>query len=199
MKVGIIGTGSLGTALSRLIKSAGHDTQVGSRAPETGQVTYETAISESDVVILAVPFSALDDLLPDLSEALAGKIVIDATNPLEDDWSPRLLGQENSAGERVQALLPNSTVVKAFNTVFADIMNEAGLHRGDMRATAFIASDNAEAGNLVCGLASDIGFAPRFTGPLTTGRYLEAMAHLNIAIGIGQQGGTGAAFLYSEG
>lgn len=72
------------------------------------------------------------------------------------------------------------------------------LARPENRITAFLAGDDAPAKEVVAKLASDIGFAPLDTGPLLNARYLEAMAHLNIAIAVGQKGGTDAAFIYDQ-
>lgn len=196
MQIGIIGTGSVGTALQTLLTGAGHQVILGSRNPSGGQSTYEKACNGSEVIILAIPFFAAEDVLPTLAEQIADRIVIDATNPLNDDWSPRLLGQENSAAEEIARLLPDAKLVKAFNTIFADIMSESGFDRHGQKATLFIAGDDEVAVATVAGLASDMGLLPVRTGALTTARYLEAMAHLNIAIAVGQSGGTNAAFVY---
>jgi 8-hydroxy-5-deazaflavin:NADPH oxidoreductase len=161
-------------------------------------VSMDKAAAHGDIAVLAIPYSACAGLLPRHEAALAGKIVIDATNPLNENWSPLLLGQENSAGEEIARLLPKSKVVKAFNTVFADIMKPGKLARGTLAATAFICGDDEAANAEVAGLASSLGFAPVIAGPLKNARYLEGMAHLNIAIAVGQGGGTDAAFLYDQ-
>jgi 8-hydroxy-5-deazaflavin:NADPH oxidoreductase len=205
MKIGIVGAGNVATKLAVLLAHAGHDVALGAR--EVSKVKTNTsyrvshinkAISNVDIVILAIPYSACADVLPLLTSELIGKIVVDATNPLKPDWSPLFLGEQNSAGEEIARLLPKSLVVKAFNTVFADIMQVDRVKRNSMSATAFICGDSAEAVNKVADLARDIGFAPMVTGPLQNSRYLEAMAHLNIAIAVGQGGGTNAAFLYDQ-
>ncbi|NJO40456.1 MAG: hypothetical protein HC865_07275 [Cyanobacteria bacterium RU_5_0] len=136
------------------------------------------------------------DVLPELAEATKEKVVIDSTNPLNADWSPKLLGQENSASEEISRLLPEAYVVKAFNTIFADVMNEPV--KDGQAITAFIAGDNDEAKQKVIALARTIGYAPIDTGPLYTARYLESMAHLNIQLAVGQDGGTNAAFIYLQ-
>jgi hypothetical protein len=105
-----------------------------------------------------------------------------------------LLGQENSASEEIDRLLPRAYIVKAFNTIFADAMSQP--MRGGQAIAAFIAGDNEEAKQKVITLASEIGYAPVDTGPLYTARYLESMAHLNIEIAVGRGGGTNAAFIY---
>jgi 8-hydroxy-5-deazaflavin:NADPH oxidoreductase len=205
MKIGIIGAGNVGSKLATLMEHAGHEVMLGARdvskakSKTQNQVTsIDKAISNVDIALLAIPYSACADVLPLLASELIGKIVVDATNPLKPDWSPLLLGEKNSAGEEIARLLPKSHVVKAFNTVFADIMQVDRVKRNSMSATAFICGDSAEAVNKIADLARDIGFAPIATGPLQNSRYLEAMAHLNIAIAVGQGGGTNAAFLYDQ-
>jgi 8-hydroxy-5-deazaflavin:NADPH oxidoreductase len=200
VKLTIIGNGAVGGALVRLFSSAGHQVVVGSRSPSDviGTTSIPDAVSRGDVVILAVPFAAINDLLPALAESLTGKIVVDLTNPLNPDWSPLLLGQEHSAGEEISRLLPQSRVVKAFNTVFADVMSKERLARGAYQATTFIAGDNKAAVDTVADLARSAGFAPVTVGALSAARYLESMAHLNISIALGQNGGTNAAFIYHQ-
>lgn len=158
---------------------------------------FADAVSNADVVIVALPFAATAEVLPTLASALAGKMVVDATNPVQADWSPLPLGAENSAGEETARCLTKSKIVKAFNTVFADVMTPPRLDRRGRKITVFVAGDYADANNLIARLSGSIGFAPLVTGPLKNARYLEAMAHLNIAIAMGG-GGTNAAILYDQ-
>jgi 8-hydroxy-5-deazaflavin:NADPH oxidoreductase len=200
MKLAILGNGAVGSALARLFNSAGHQVVIGSRSPSNamGTTSVIDAVGHGDVVILAVPFTAMNDLLPGLADSLTGKIVVDPTNPLKPDWSPLLLGQEHSAGEEVSRLLPGSRVVKAFNTVFADVMSKERLTRDAHKATTFVAGDDPAAVDTVADLARSAGFAPVKVGALLAARYLEGMAHLNISIAVGQNGGTNAAFVYHQ-
>jgi 8-hydroxy-5-deazaflavin:NADPH oxidoreductase len=205
MNIGIIGGGNLGAALARLAASAGHDVVVGRRQPdselhELKTDTIDAACERGDIVVLALPCLACATVLPRLSSLLAGKIVIDATNPLNPDWSPVAFGGDNSAAEEIARMLPGARIVKAFNTVFADVMVEERLVRGDhRRATAFIAGDDTDAVARVFELAHSLGFEPLSVGGLVSARYLEAMAHLNIAIAVGCGGGTDACFIYDQG
>ena len=204
MDIGILGGGNVGSALARLAISAGHDVRIGQR--EAGSLangldatTMPIAAAHGDIVVIALPFAVCADALPPLKTALAGSIVVDATNPLNADWSPLLLGQENSAAEEIARLLPESRVVKAFNTVFAHAMTSARLQRASgARITAFVAGDDDRAASQVEGFAQSLGFAPQRVGGLANARYLEAMAHLNIAIAVGGGGGTDACFLYDQ-
>jgi len=202
MRVAILGAGSVGTKLGALARAAGHDVVFGVRSG-SGPVDYqaarpEQAVANADLVVLAVPFTACPELLPPLAKGLDGKIVVDATNPLNSDWSPLLLGETTSGAQVISALLPRALVVKAFNTVFADIMTTERLDRAGRRVTAFIASDDEAARLAVARFAESLGFAPQFVGGLALSRFLEGMAHLNIAIALGQSGGTNSAFLYDQ-
>jgi 8-hydroxy-5-deazaflavin:NADPH oxidoreductase len=201
MKIAILGFGNVGKQFARLFSRVGHEIVIGLRSTSDQQlpypsVTFKEASARADVVAITIPFTACADVLPELSEATKGKIVIDSTNPLNADWSPKLLGQENSAAEEISRLLPEAYVVKAFNTIFADVMDKPV--RSGQAITAFIAGDNDEAKQKVIALASEIGYAPIDTGSLYTARYLENMAHLNIQIAVGQGGGTKAAFIYLQ-
>jgi len=203
MQIGILGGGNVGSALARLALAAGHDVRIGQRDPRRDDGLPVTdpaaACAHGDVVILAIPFVACGGALGSLALALAGKIVVDATNPLREDWSPLPLTDADSAAHHIAALLPGARMVKAFNTVFADVMTADGLQRrGGQRLTAFIASDDSEAAATVAALATSLGFAPLPVGGLAQARHLEAMAHLNIAIAVGCGLGTNAGFVYDR-
>lgn len=88
--------------------------------------------------------------------------------------------------------------MKAFNTVFADVMRPDRLVRASGRVTCFIASDDDAARDAVGALARSAGFAAEPVGPLRSARFLEAVAHLNIQIAVGMKGGTNAAFVYDR-
>lgn len=203
MNISILGYGNVGTRLARLFDAAGHGVTIGLRGEQTAatpypQTDFQTAVAQADAVVLALPYTAALQILPELSSSLKGKIIIDSTNPLNPDWSPLLLGQHTSAGEELQRLLPESFVVKAFNTIFADMMTAQAQVCHGQRITAFVAGNHALAVQTVAQLAQDIGFAPLLVGPLSVARFLESMAHLNIQIAVGQGGGTNAAFIYHQ-
>ncbi len=201
MKLAIIGTGNVAKKLGALASNAGYEIVYGTHNKEAVDTSLKHVLNEDacrfgDIVIFAIPFTAYVSVLPTLKTLLADKIVVDASNPLNEDWSPLQLGESNSAGETVSKMLPESNVVKAFNTVFADIMTPEGLSRSGKKVTAFIASDKEEAATSVAGMANDMGFMSVITGPMQNARYLEAVAHLNIQLAVGQGGGTDAAFIY---
>lgn len=204
MDIGILGAGNVGGALAKLAISAGHRVCIGQRvagplANGLEAVTMTAAAAHGDIVVIALPFVACAEALPPLQELLAGKIVVDATNPLNTDWSPLLLGQENSAAEEIARLLPASRIVKCFNTVFADAMTPERLKRpSGARITAFVSGDDDSAAEAVAAMAQSFGFAALRVGGLAHARELEAIAHLNIAIAVGRGGGTDACFLYDQ-
>lgn len=205
MKIAFLGGGNFGGNLAGLLAAAGHDVVVGLRDVTHARLgasyrvaSLEDAAAHGDVVVIAILYQACADTLPPLAPLLAGKIVVDATNALQDDWSPLPLGAEASAAETLRHLLPGARLVKAFNTVFADIMTPDRLVRGGQPVTAFIAGDDAQANAVVADMAASAGFSPITTGPLSNARYLEAMAHLNIQIAVRQGGGTNAGFVYHQ-
>lgn len=201
MKIAILGFGNVGKQFAHLFSKAGHEIIIGLRSVSTVELpypfaTFKEAAEVADVIAIAIPFAACVDVLPELAGVTREKVVIDSTNPLNADWSPQLLGQENSASEEISRMLPEAYVVKAFNTIFADVMDKS--MKNGQAITAFIAGDNDEAKQKVIALACDIGYKPLDTGLLYTARYLESMAHLNIQIAVGQGGGTNAAFIYLQ-
>lgn len=206
-KVSIIGSGNVGGNLARLMKDNNVDVTVGVRSLEeqTAQTlqaegiavtTIEKAIQESNIVLVAIHYLAVEEALTPYKEALAGKILIDATNPLNEDWSPYNVEGGISGAEAIQNAFPNTTVVKAFQTVFADIMTAERLSVDGKKATTFINSDNQEAAAAIKELADTIGMDGVITGSLHLSRYTEAMAHLNIALAVGQENGTNSGFMY---
>ncbi|MCK0068148.1 NADPH-dependent F420 reductase [Kordiimonas laminariae] len=193
MKIGIIGAGNVGSRLAALISAAGHEVVVGNR---NGDTPIEAAVKHGDIIIVAIHYAATVDVLPKYAGQLEGKILVDATNPLNEDWSPMLLGETSSAAEETAKLVRGVKVVKAFNTIFADVMTAEHQNRNGNLTTAFVASDDQGAMEQVANLAASMGFAPVTINKLSAARYLEAVAHLNIELAVGQSGGTNAAFIY---
>ena len=175
-RIGIIGDGNVGSALARGLMRAGHEVRTVGKDP--GAIR-ETA-GWGEVVILAVPFGALADVVESAGEVMQGKTVIDVTNALDSDMN-LAIGFTTSGAEELQKKLPRSSVVKAFHTVFAQHMDTGKL--GDQRLTAFVASDDAGAKATVLGLAGDIGFDAVDAGPLRNARLLEPFAYFNIQLG----------------
>ena len=175
-KIGIIGDGNVGSALARGLKRAGHEV----RAVGNDSAAIRNVAGSSELVILAVPFGAVDDVAKDTGEVLAGKTVVDVTNALDANMN-LAVGFTTSGAEELQKKLPKSRVVKAFNTVFAQHMDSGKV--GDQQLTAFVASDDEASRKQVIELARGIGFDPVDVGPLKNARLIEPLAYLNIQLG----------------
>jgi predicted dinucleotide-binding enzyme len=200
MRVGVLGTGQVGQALARGFASREHNVMIGSRDAAKGQAVAEElgggisggsfadAASWCELGVLATPWSGTQNAVgmagPD---NLAGKVVIDVTNPLafREGGPPELaLGHTDSAGEQVQRWLPGARVVKAFNIVGNPYMVDPELPGGppDM----FIAGDDAEAKATVSAIIESFGWPPALDiGGLQGARYLEPMAMVWILYGFG--------------
>lgn len=175
-KIGIIGDGNVGSALARGLKRAGHEV----RAVGKDKTAIRETASWAEVVLLAVPFSAIDEVVTTAGPALAGKTVVDVTNALDANMN-LAVGFTTSGAEDLQRKLPKAHVVKAFNTVFAQHMDTGRL--GDQHLTAFVASDYAGAKETVIELARGIGFDAVDAGPLKNARLLEPLGFFNIQLG----------------
>lgn len=187
MKVAIIGAGNVGKALAGSITRAGHDVTIASKHPENASAAAgelgatpagspAEAVTDADVVILAVPFvGAADDVSDEIRDRVSGKTIIDVTNPLKPDFSG--LATSTSAAEEFQQRLPAANVVKAFNTIFAT--NQA---QPSQDIDGYVAADDAKAKQQVISLVESMGFTPLDVGPLSAARFLEGMAFLNIGL-----------------
>lgn len=197
MNISFVGAGNVASSLGNLFTNAGHTVKYGTQNPNDQQLSVSEAISFGEVVCFAIPFSAMNEVLTANKENLKGKIVVDVTNAINiADWSPLFLG-EDSGGEQTARLLPESKVVKAFNTVFADVMKVDKQLFDGQKLTAFIASEDKDAATTIKKLADDAGFDGLVVGGIKNARHLEAIAHLNIAIALGG-GGTDAGFTYFQ-
>lgn len=189
MKVTVIGAGNVGSAVARGLTPA-HDvtiTDAGSGrartiAAEIGAAVTDdlaAAVGAAEVVVLAVPYQVVGSLTDRLGDAVAGTVVIDATNPLRPDFSA-LAVTDRSGAEEIQARLSRARVVKALNTVLAS--NLATGTVDDTQLDGFHAGDDPDAKATVAQILSDIGFRPVDVGLLSAALALEHMAFLNISL-----------------
>jgi NADPH-dependent F420 reductase len=191
VKVAIIGAGNVGKALATSITRAGHAVTLSASTPESARSAAEqtgasaaesnvAAVADADIVILAVPYaSAGEAVAAEIAHAVAGRAVVDATNPMKPDYSG-LATNGISAAEEFQKRMPEAKVVKAFNTLFAT-------HQADPSASGrpidgYVAGDDEEAKQRVLELVESIGLVPLDVGPLAAARQLEGMAYLNIGL-----------------
>ncbi len=191
MKIAIIGTGNVGRALAGSFKKAGDDvTLVARDADKTGKVASEVGVSTArsaaeaaaaaDVVVLAIPYGAVEEVANSIAAAVVGKVVIDATNPLKADYSGLATEGGPSGAERLAGLLPGAAVAKAFNTVLAGLHANPNVH--GMTLDALFATDDESARRIVRDLITSIGYRAVDAGPLASARELESLAWLNIKL-----------------
>jgi 8-hydroxy-5-deazaflavin:NADPH oxidoreductase len=199
MKIGILGAGNVGGTLGTRWAQGGHDVVFGSRHPESDEMrhlmgkagpkartaTIREAAGASGVLLLSTPWPATRDVLSAAGD-LGGKIVIDAINPLRADLSGLDLGTTTSASETVAQWAPGARVVKAFNTVGANIMADPDFHGA--KPVMFYCGDDGEAKRTVAQLADELGFDAQDAGPLRQARVLEPFAMLWISLAFGGYG-----------
>jgi len=200
MKIALIGAGNMGSALARLITSAGHSLTITSRTPDKGRALARTTgatykegdvARDADLVIVATGYADAVSALRSAGD-LDGKIVVDITNPLNADYTGLTVGFDNSGAEELQKALPGSRVVKAFNTVFAQVL-AAGPQLGGETVPVFVAGDDPEAREVVKEFVRSLGFVAVEAGGVKNSRYLEPLAGLNIYLGYGAGRGTAIA------
>lgn len=190
MRIAIIGAGNVGGAIARAASAAGLDVVVSALDPEHAQTLADsvggqvapssaTAVQAADIVVLAVPFGAVEAVTDEIAALVVGKIVIDVTNPLRPDLSG-LDVTGRSAAEAIQERLPGASVVKAFNTVLA--ANQAEPVLDGVPLDGYVASDDPAAKKVVADILADMGYRPVDVGALSTARALEHMAQLNISL-----------------
>ena len=176
MKIGIIGDGNVGSALQRGLSKAGHD----ARAVGNDPAQVKETARQAEVLIVAVPFAAIDAVARTVGGDVKGKVVIDVTNALNPDMT-LAVGLTTSGAEELQKKLPGARVVKAFNTVYAQHM-DSGKVKGE-QLTVLAAGDDADAKKTVIELARGIGFDAVDAGLLQSARLLEPLALQNILLG----------------
>lgn len=203
MKTLVIGAGNMGSAFVKQLHAAGHAVRVTARQadkaaalaaqyPGVSAVAPAGAADGVDVVIVATAYPDAVAALRGVG-GLDGKVVIDITNPLTADYMGLTLGFNTSAAEEIARAVPQAHVVKAFNTLFAQVL-AAGADFGQGRqASVFVAADDASAKRTVTTLAQSLGFATVDAGGLKNARYLEPLAGLNIYLGYGAGLGTAIA------
>lgn len=208
--VSIIGSGGMAAAIGGLAAKAGHTVEVISRAPSKAQAlaeqigvrattgTFGTAPA-GHIVVLAVPYSAVLDVVRRYGEELAGKLLVDITNPVKSDFSGFLTPEESFGAQEIARVAPaDAVVVKAFNT-----QNSAVLAAGPVEGRSldiFLAGDDAQAKARVSAFIESLGLRPMDAGPLTMAWTLEhacmlvlglathSIKHTNFSIGVSLPG-----------
>ena len=150
------------------------------------------AADGQDLIVLATGYADAVGALSSVGN-LTGKVVIDITNPLTADYMGLTVGHSTSAAEQIAAAVPGAHIVKAFNTLFAQVLSQ-GAKLGDQALTVFYAGDNEAAKASVKSLAESLGFATADAGALKNARYLEPLAMTWIHLALKQDHGRQFAF-----
>lgn len=188
MRIAIIGTGNVGTALGKGWSKAGHRIIYGSRHPAQVDCAVGTAdtiagaAQQGEVVVLAVPFASVDDALAAAGN-LERKVLVDATNPM---------GAVSSGAGVVAAAAPGAHVVKAFNTMGWETMADPVVD--GRAAVGLVAGDDPDAKKTVLGLAGELGFDAVDAGGLEAAPLLEGLARLWVHLAFRAGLGRGVAF-----
>lgn len=170
----IIGTGNMGQAIASVAGKGGHTVQL------LGENDGDTAVA-GDIVVLAVPYPAVADVIAQRGESLAGKVVVDITNPLDfETFDSLVVPADSSAAAEIAAALPHSRVLKAFNTTFAGTLATGTV--GTLATTVLIAGDDAEAKASLAGVVTSGGLEAVDAGALKRARELEALGFLQLTL-----------------
>ena len=205
MKIGILGTGNIARGLGKALTRKGYHVMFGSRTKSkadelAGEMdhfaqggTLANAIHYGEMIVLAVPYKAIESVLR-TSDNYRDKVIVDCTNPvIFGDMAELAFGHTTSAAEQIQQMLPDASVVKAFNTAYANQM-ENGPYFGPNDASMFYCGDDETAKDSVKRLIEAVGFEPVDCGPLNSARMLEPMAALIIRLGYNLGMGNDIAF-----
>jgi 8-hydroxy-5-deazaflavin:NADPH oxidoreductase len=172
--VSIIGTGNMGQAIAAVVGKGGNSVELIGSSDADKQVT-------GDVVVLAVPYPAVADVLAARGDSLAGKVVVDITNPLDfATFDSLTVPADSSAAAEIATALPQSRVLKAFNTNFAGTLAAGAI--GSLPTTVLIAGDDADAKALLAGIVTAGGLRAVDAGSLRRARELEAIGFLQLTL-----------------
>ena len=177
--VSIIGKGSMGQAIAKVVTDGGATVEL------LGREDADRAPA-GDVVVLAVPYPAVSDVLAAHGDHLAGKVVVDITNPLDfETFDSLTVPADSSAAAEIAARLPASRVLKAFNTTFAATLAQGTV--GDLPTTVLVAGDDAGAKATLTDVVEAGGLRAVDAGPLRRARELEALGFLQITLAAGEK------------
>lgn len=185
----IIGTGNMGQAIASVAGKGGHTVQL------LGENDHDTAVT-GDIVVLAVPYPAVADVIAQRGESLTGKIVVDITNPLNfETFDSLVVPADSSAAAEIAAALPASRVLKAFNTTFAGTLAAGTV--GSLTTTVLIAGDDSDAKSTLAGVITSGGLNAVDAGALKRARELESLGFLQLTLAAAEKvswtGGFGVA------
>jgi predicted dinucleotide-binding enzyme len=176
----IFGTGNMANAIGGVLAAGG---------ASVDQITHEQgagATISGDVVVLAVPYPALAEIVANYGEQLSGKVVVDITNPLNFETFDSLVVPEgSSAAAELQKQLPGARVLKAFNTNFAATLASGKV--GENATTVLVAGDDADAKSLLVSAVVAGGLKAIDAGSLKRAHELEALGFLQLTLAAGEK------------
>jgi 8-hydroxy-5-deazaflavin:NADPH oxidoreductase len=195
------------SGFARLLTSKGFDIAIGNKNPEKAVAlakeigarakgsSVKDAASQADVILLAAQYKDAAEALKAAGD-LTNKPVIDISNPITADFKGLTIGHSTSAAEEIQKLAPGAKVVKAFNTIFAELLPAES--RKGRKVQVFIAGDDETTKAKVSDLVKAVEFEPIDSGTLYNSRFLEPMGEMNILLGFFLGWGTSGAPEYRK-
>jgi 8-hydroxy-5-deazaflavin:NADPH oxidoreductase len=194
MKTTIIGLGNIGSRLAENLTTGGQNIIISERNPPKAEelaakldgraqaMPIEHALEKADIIILAIYFQAIKEFVAEHHDALAGKIIVDPSNPIAPDGKggfKKVIPADQSSGKIIAGLVPEGAkVVKAFGTLGAESLGSAA-HRTPEPAVLFYATDYPEAGKAVAELIAASGFAPVSVGSIDQSIRIEVGGDLH--------------------
>lgn len=207
MRIGILGSGLIGGKLGTVFARAEHDVvfsysrskkkleglaRAAGKSARTG--TPREAAQDADVVLLAVHWSRVDDVLKKAGD-LSGKIVVTCSLPMNDDDSALVVAHRSSGAEALAKKLPKARIVSAFSTVPSEVLFDVFAKRSRMpRPSLVYCGDDDGAKEVAARLIRDVGFDPVDVGPLQTARYIEPFSLLVAKIAYDGEGVAAVAY-----
>lgn len=191
MKIGIIGSGDIGGNLGLHLTDAGYEVMFSSRHPDRLETlakqagpkastgTIEEAAKFGDIIILAVPFKAVEEVAEKIGPQ-KGKTIIETTNPYpnrDGEVAQKVRDSNKAASVFVAEHFPEAHVLKAFNTIYFKNLRDDAFREGDRRAIPY-AGDHKPSLNIVERLIDEIGFAPVYVGPLSESHPMDVEQEL---------------------
>ena len=184
--ISIFGQGNMGQAIAGLAEKAGHTVEF------FGSSDADKAVT-GDIVVLAVPHAAVAGIVAERADQLAGKVVVDITNPIDFATFSLSVPADSSSAAQVAQAVPTARVLKAFNTTFGPTL-ATGTVGGQQTTTVLIAGDDADAKAQLAELVTAAGLKTADAGPLARAREMEAFALLQIGLAATEQTSWTAGF-----
>jgi predicted dinucleotide-binding enzyme len=200
MRIAIIGAGNVGKTLGSALRAKGHIVVFGVRDPskteERNAKTVAEALTGAEAVILATPWTAAEALVCEHAGALAGKIVIDATNPINPSLMRLAVGFDTSGAELLQSQARKAKFYKAFNSTGFSVMAKPHFPKG--QAVMFVAGPDGPDKKTVQRIVADVGFEAVDAGELKVARLLEPLAMLWVQLALAKGQGRDFAFVMAR-